>query len=159
MVQLGFARGARLSATSLFTSQPHRSHSLGQGYPSVEERPDTRVGPLLPGPVLGRVWAGEEAGGRGWVPMRGHRQDVRGAQLRPQLTSGQGSAGPLPQTAGTQEGGCSWAVKPRKSQCVMRTEIPATCQDSGSDSSGLNLHGVSLEADIKGHQRKAPALP
>ena len=31
----------------------------------------------------------------------------------------------------TQEDGCSWAVNPRKSQCETRTEIAATCQDSG----------------------------
>lgn len=88
--------------------------------------------PLLPqaspGPGLG--WGG----GRREARLGPHARTQAGCAaqgwLRPQLTSGQGSARTTSPDS-TQEGGCSWAVKPRKSQCVMRTEIPATCQDSG----------------------------
>ena len=76
-VELGFAHGDLLSAASLFTSQP-RGHTRWARIPPIEEGPDAQVTPHSPRPARGRVWAGEEAGGRcGWVPTRGHSQGMR----------------------------------------------------------------------------------
>lgn len=108
-----------------------------------------------PGSGLGR----RQEGGRRLGPHARTQAGMCGVGLAtsPAHALGQGSARTTSPDS-TQEGGCSWAVKPRKSQCVMRTEDSATCQDLGSDSSGLNLHEVSLRL-TSGHQRKAPAPP
>lgn len=68
------------------------------------------------------MWLGPYAGTQAGHAARGW--------LRPQLAFGEGSARTASPDS-TQEGGCSWAVNPRKSQCVTRIEIPVTCQDSG----------------------------